>query len=102
MSDRRRIAAAFRSSRSDGNYGNESAEISLECFVDEEGDAELDSECAAVMLHQARALVEGELARSPSATVRNAFAPRPPAPPPSSSTAVTVPPDEEDLESLPF
>lgn len=72
------VRVAFRKQASDGNFGSETAEITLE---DTLTDADLDAGAdpiaeqetlAEALLLQARRQVHAELARSPSANVRRA------------------------------
>jgi len=95
---KRKVTVGYRRAVSDGNYGTESAEVSLEWFVDEDDAAELDQECAAEMLRNARDLVLQQLRGSLSENVRRSLKPRTTAPPAMAptSTAATVPADDED------
>lgn len=93
------VRACFRKQVSDGNFGSETVEISIEDTYDTGENAE---ELAGLMAQEARRLVHAELVRSPSAVVRMGLAvPRPVAQ--TSATrnsspvaAVHVPPDYED------
>lgn len=74
MTEDRKIAVTFRKAVSDGNYGTESVEITLEDFVTSEDD-ELDA--VQDMLTSVRIYVHGELNKSPSPRVRQAIQPTP-------------------------
>ncbi len=67
-----RFGVVFRKQVSDGNYGTEAVEISLESDVDESLDLDYQVEALAM---QARRLVHAELERSPNARVRQALLP---------------------------
>lgn len=71
--ERQLVRVSFRKQVSDGNYGTESAEVTLE-----------DSAEAEDLLDQAREYVHAELAKSPSKAVRQTVNPprklEPPAP----------------------
>jgi hypothetical protein len=84
-----RMRVSFRKQLSDGNYGSETAEASIELDV-EDDDWNLDA-----LLMDVRARVHAELARSPSAAVRRALTPPQP---------VAVSPANDDIgaEDLPF
>jgi hypothetical protein len=88
----RMVRVSFRKQVSDGNYGTEAAEVSLEWAMSETETVVDDHRTAAAMLEQARTLVQRELAMSPSANVRRLFQTRTTAP----STAMRVPTDYED------
>lgn len=95
-----RVRVSFRKQVSDGNYGSEAAEVSLEYEV--EAEAEVQSEIAEALFKDARARVHAELERSPSPAVRRALEPPPPLRQ-FGSTPHPVPAGEsEDLEVLPF
>jgi hypothetical protein len=66
------VRVTFRKAISDGNYGTELAEVSLE-YECEPGQEQ--TEFAEALLVEARARVHAELGRSPSSTVRRAFEP---------------------------
>jgi len=67
-----RAHVTFRKQVSDGNYGTEAAEVSLEwdSGID---DVEDSLKNAAALLVEARRVVHDELSHSPSATVRRAL-----------------------------
>jgi thymidylate kinase len=68
------VRVTFRKQVSDGNYGTEAAEISLEDTLPSDGtDEEMDM-LAEALLMQARRHVQTELGRSGSATVCRAVA----------------------------
>lgn len=81
MSDERRnqwrqVRVTFRKAVSDGNYGTESAEVTLEDWIDTVfigEDEESYTAMAAASLRDARALVQAELERSSSQRVRSAI-----------------------------
>ena len=77
----------FRKQVSDGNYGTEAAEVTLDC----------DPAVAGLTLAKARQLVHEELARSPSANVRRAVQP-----PAGEALAAAGGDDAISLEDLPF
>ena len=92
------MRATYRRYVSDGNFGTEGAEVTLEWFIDDaEESSHEDLEAADEMLRQARDIVLNRLRSSTNANVRMAAGPRPTTPP---STAATVPDDDE--ERLPF
>lgn len=69
--DWRQVKVTFRKAVSDGNYGTESAEVTLEDWVfNATGSGTLYSACAEELLKHARELVHAELLRSPSSRVR--------------------------------
>ena len=92
----RTVSISYRRQVSDGNYGTESAEVSLQWFIDADNDSETDGDFAAEMLGTAREIVLNHLRASLSQNVRKAVT-RSIAP---ARTAATVPTDGE--ESLPF
>jgi hypothetical protein len=65
------VRVVFRKAVSDGNYGNEAAEVTLEEEVTSARRVE-------EMLVEARRLVHAELAKSPNYAVRHAVTPPPP------------------------
>lgn len=68
-----RVRVSFRKQVSDGNYGTEAAEASIELDVDEtEDDTILE-----ILLKQVRQRVHAELGRSPSSAVRRAVEDKP-------------------------
>jgi hypothetical protein len=98
VSEARQVRVTYRRFVSDGNYGTEGAEVSLEFWVEPEGaDMGDDVEAADDLLNTARNLVLNRLRSSNNANVRMAVTPRTTTPP---STAATVPSDDE--ERLPF
>lgn len=90
------VRVSFRKQVSDGNYGTEAAEITLEDSAN--SPLEQQSLCED-LLDQARQYVHAELGRSPSKTVRLTVALRKPEVP-----APTHDPDAptHDPEDLPF
>ena len=88
----RRVGVNYRRQVSDGNYGTEACEVSLEWYVESSDDATYDQEAAQEMLVQAREIVLAQLRGSHNTSVRKAVGPRTTAP---TSTAVTVPADDE-------
>lgn len=98
----RQVRATYRRYLSDGNYGTEGAELSLEWWVEADDDSHEDLEVADELLANARTLVLAKLRESDNPKVRAAVLPmRPPARPITPpNTAATVPDDGE--ESLPF
>lgn len=81
-----RARVVFRKQVSDGNYGTEAAEVSMELGGDVYDTTE---EAIALALEQARRLVHEELGRSPAWRVRDAVKPE-------------LPEAPEDLEELPL
>ena len=67
----RSVLVTFRKQISDGNYGSETAEITLEAWVESDEDEE---QAALGQLMAARRYVQAELARSPSAHIRDGAA----------------------------
>jgi len=68
------VRATFRKQVSDGNYGTEAAECTLEVDVEMTGDGgELAADVAAGLLAMCRRRVFDELRASPSAAVRRAL-----------------------------
>lgn len=68
------VRATFRKQVSDGNYGTEAAECTLEVDVEVTGDGgELAADVAAGLLAMCRRRVFDELRSSPSAAVRHAL-----------------------------
>lgn len=66
------VRVTFRKQLSDGNYGTEAAEVSVEYELEEEDPGQF----ARVLLPEIRKLVHGELLRSPSQRVRAALEPQ--------------------------
>jgi len=89
----RRVAVNYRRQVSDGNYGTEAAEVSLEWHVDGADDSHFDLEVAGEMLRNAHEVVLAQLHNSESIAVRKATALRTTAP---ARTAATVPADDEN------
>jgi hypothetical protein len=77
MTEQHIVRVSFRKQLSDGNYGTEAAEVTLEDVVEGDGDGDALAE---VLLLQARRLVHAELGRSPSANVRRAIGAKRPVP----------------------
>lgn len=69
------ISVTFRKQISDGNFGSEVAEVTLQAPVDEGADYRLD---VAAALSHARMAVQSELRQSPSIAVRRALEPQAP------------------------
>lgn len=88
----RQVRVTYRRAISDGNYGTESAEVSLDWFIADEADTHEDLDAAQEMLGQARDVVMRQLSHSDSITIRKAITPRQTAP---ARTAATVPTDNE-------
>jgi hypothetical protein len=86
----------FRKQVSDGNYGTEAAEVSIEVPYGEVYD--LSEEAIAATLQAARRLVHEELGRSPSSNVRGALEP----PKPLTAGSTGHMPDDDDPEELPY
>ena len=89
--DKRLVRASYRKALSDGNYGTESAEVTLEWFIpdDEVVNANEDQAAAEEMLKQASDIVHRQLKASFSKRIRQgAMAPAP--------TAATVGAGDED------
>ena len=84
------VRAAFKKSCSDGNYGNESAECTLELDVSTR-DMDLLADVGKELLARARRQVHEELRNSPSRAVQHAAEYREPAPI-----------GEDDPEDLPY
>lgn len=91
MTPDRVVRVSFRKQVSDGNYGTEAAEVTLEWYMSDTETVHDDAHTADQMLTQARELVQHELMQSPNANVRRMFAPRSTAP-----SAMTVPPEPDD------
>jgi len=91
-SQQRTVSVVYRRQVSDGNYGTEAAEVSLQWFVDEDNDSHVDLEFAHEMLNNARDIVLNQLRGSLSAAVKRAVTRAPIASP---RTAATVPDDDE-------
>ena len=67
------VSVTYRKQVSDGNYGTESAEVTLQATVDEEGE-EVDSDLTVpFLLTEARRHVYAKLDESPSIAVRRAL-----------------------------
>jgi len=90
-SKQRTVGVSYRRQVSDGSYGTEAAEVSLQWFIDDDDDSHTDLEFAHEMLENARDLVLDQLRGSLNANVRKAVN-RPIAPP---RTAATVPDDDD-------
>lgn len=91
----RRVGVNYRRQVSDGNYGTEACEVSLEWYVEFEDDAHLDQEAAQEMLSQAREIVLAQLRGSNNVSVRAAvmLGPRTTAP---ARSAAAVPADDDE------
>ena len=91
----RQVRVTYRRYLSDGNYGTEGAEVSLEFWV-EAADADMgdDVEAADDLLRAARDIVLNRLRSSDNPYVRKSASVRTTTPP---STAATVPGDDEEL-----
>jgi hypothetical protein len=77
VDDSARGRVTYRRYVSDGNYGTEGAEVSLEVTVSESGD-DWSEESVEATLESAKRLVYAKLAESPSYAVRRAVeAPKP-------------------------
>ena len=72
----RLVRAGYRRQVSDGNYGTEAAEVSLDWYVDDDDTSRNDEESAREMLAHAHTIVNDQLARSTSRAVRTAVTPR--------------------------
>ena len=96
----RTVSVSYRRQVSDGNYGTEAAEVSLQWFIDEDNDSDTDLQFASEMIASARDVVLTQLRASLSQAVRKAVT-RSHQPPQGSiapaRTAATVPTDGEDL-----
>jgi len=99
-------SVTFKKTVSDGNYGSEVAEVTLEVDVDVDmledspNFSDIDKaieDAIATSLATVRRLVHEELSRSPSANVRRAIEPAKFVPAPVGATA-----DEADDEDLPY
>ena len=73
--DMRLARVSFRKQVSDGNYGTEAAEVTLEWYVAAGAGVEDEQLDVTTMLVDARDLVHGELSRSPSQRVRQSLQP---------------------------
>src|SRR5947207_12698055 len=74
---KRKVQVSYRRQVSDGNYGTEAAEASLEWFIDDDNEMGTeDKEAAEEMLGQARDLVLNQLRASLSESVRRAVTPK--------------------------
>ena len=92
----RQVRVSFRKQVSDGNYGTEAAEVTLEEWLEPDAEPELDEATARVLLESARAECHAELMRSPSARIRELFVPRAP-------SRMSVPDEPEDSgDEVPF
>ena len=89
----RSVTVSYRRQVSDGNYGTEAAECSLQWFIEDDNDSHVDLEIGHEMLNNARDLVLDQLRGSLNANVRKAVT-RSIAP---VGTAVTVRTGGEDL-----
>jgi hypothetical protein len=89
----RQVRVTYRRAVSDGNYGTESAEVSLDWFIEDKEETHEDLDAAQEMLSQARDVVMRQLANSDSITIRKGVSQRTTAP---VRTAATVPADDED------
>jgi hypothetical protein len=102
----RLVRVSFAKGVSDGNYGTERAEVSLDWYVTDDELLSADTEAAISMLAQARELVLNELRRSPSAAVRRAVETVAPQPIAERVPRTTAPPpaqaEDDDLAPLPF
>ena len=87
-----RARVVFRKQVSDGNYGTEAAEVSMELADDVYDTTE---EAIAMALENARKLVHEELGKSPAWRVRDAVKPELPLRPSDAE-------EPEDLEDLPL
>jgi hypothetical protein len=71
------VRASFRKQASDGNYGTEAAELTLEVDVESPGDlvdpGEVGADVGEALLAMCRRRVHDELRQSPSAAVRRAL-----------------------------
>jgi len=90
-SGQRTVHVSYRRQVSDGSYGTEAAEVSLEWFIDDDNDSHVDLEFAHEMLSNARDIVLDQLRASLNPNVRRAVT-RSMA---SARTAATVPADDE-------
>lgn len=91
------VRANFRRSVSDGNYGTEGAEVTLEIPVDYHFETlESVDHIAQELLKTARRLVTEELLNSPAPAVRRTLQMQLQAMH-ASPTAMSVPPDDEDI-----
>ena len=88
----RQVRVTYRRQVSDGNYGTESAEVTLDWWIDDTDDGHEDETAAEEMLRQAHDLVHNQLRRSISTHIRQSTTPRTTAP---ANTAATVPADDE-------
>ena len=95
----RLVHVSYRRQVSDGNYGTESAEAYLEWYIDADGDANEDQECASEMLRQCHDIVHALLRQSLNTSVQLTVAPR--TTKATRGTAMASPPDDDDVE-LPF
>lgn len=64
------ISVTFRKAVSDGNYGTESAEVSLQIELE---DGQAEAPVVVRLLSEARTLAQSELNQSPSIAVRRAL-----------------------------
>jgi len=88
----RHVVVTYRRQLSDGNYGTESAEVSLDWYIDQDNDSEVDLDFANEMLVNATNIALGRLHQSTNANVRRATHPITPA-----KVAPTTPAEDEDL-----
>lgn len=94
----RQVRVTYRRYVSDGNYGTEGFEVSLDWFIEDMDSSHDDLEAADEMMRNARDLVLAKLLDSNNPNVRRNAVPRTTTSP---STAATVPSDDDE-ESLPF
>lgn len=87
------VRVSFAKMVSDGDYGHEKAECTLEYELE---DGEEPIAFAETLFEQARHRVHLELAKSPSMAVRRRVAP------PKPVAVLSGPPEDADLEDLPF
>jgi len=89
----RKVGVSYRRQVSDGNYGTEACEVSMEWYVESSDDATFDQEAATEMLGQAREIVHTQLRGSNNTAIRAMFTPRATAP---ARSAATVPADDDE------
>ena len=90
----RHVVVSYRRQVSDGNFGTEAAEVSLDWWIDQDNDSEVDLDFASDMLNSATGLVLDRLRDSLSAKVRGAVTAHPTTP---VRAAPTTPTEDEDL-----
>lgn len=85
----RKVSIGYRRQVSDGNYGTEAAEVTLEWWVDGDQSGHDDETLAQEMLGRAHEIVHAQLRESLSAHIRRTIAP--------AKTVAAVPAGDEEV-----